>query len=409
MAEQDLIYSDRSLTSMTLGFAGLPDHMLDQFTPMEVMLGESLHTPGLQTSIRVHSYHHNLPIKNLDTFKGVGVSVELEKLINSAFGLPTKMLVNQTVYRLSNRRLYNNNTEEFIIHACHQTLLDDAVTLVSNFWRCSTPTDVAVEVLRSCAGARHIDSDPSSPGRGYLAENIHPFQVVSQQANAALYGGNDPSFIHYMTYKIDDGDGIHHFRSLKSLTQSSPVTKPFEFYESGTTAGGFSNPFAIITHSFPCDFDLLIDLLNGVDINGADISTVLAFNPLVRGFSQLGSQTLGCGIGSGPVKITLSNISSAKDQDACPDYSHLFLQKRQARMSLIDNNRIALRLTVPWNPLLHAGNIIRLELKNKNDTQKFNYGTGDYLIVSMTHNIKYGGYATTTLDCVSKSVGRGVV
>ena len=105
---------------------------------------------------------------------------------------------------------------------------------------------------------------------------------------------------------------------------------------------------------------------------------------------------------------SITNYNSAKDQDSCNTdvESHLLL--RQARMSLLEEDKIALRLTVPWNPILHAGKMIEVYMPNKG-TEKFdNFGTGLYLIHSLTHTIKNGGYATTTMDCVSRSVGGGI-
>jgi len=416
MPESNLNYESASLVSMDIAFTGSADleTVMEQLTPMEVILGESLLTPGLQTAVRFHSDLHMLgeksrQPKNLDALKGSLVSIILEKPSLSRFGVSSKMTVNQPVYRLDRRHLYNNNTEDFTIHACHQTLLDDAATLVSKSWKCTTPSDVVRYVLSSCAGSRNNDIQSSMPPRDYIADNIHPFQVIAQQANAAL-DGNDPSFVHYMTYKIDDGEGTHHFRSLKYLTSQPNLfgENSFKFAETGSVAG-YAYPFAIITHSFPCDFDLLTDLLNGVNQN----ISVIAFNPLKGMLSVLGNQTIGCGVGAGVLKSVLTNVGSAQQQNSCEDQSAKYAQLRQARMSLIDQNRIALRMTVPWNPDLHAGKMIRLELLNKTALRDGNivpnYGTGDYLIVSMTHNIKYGGYGTTTVDCVSRSIGEGVV
>jgi hypothetical protein len=78
-------------------------------------------------------------------------------------------------------------------------------------------------------------------------------------------------------------------------------------------------------------------------------------------------------------------------------------------MSLLEQDKIALRVTVPWNPIYHAGKIIKIDLRNKQDSSKQNYGTGNYLIVSMLHNIKRGGFSTTTMDCVAETVGQGIV
>lgn len=406
MAEQFLQSLNDSLTSYEVSWTGVSDDLLENFTPMEITLGESLLTPGLQTSVRVHTFAHDLPVKIYDEFKNSKIKIDLEKPINKEHGVSTKMPVEQVTYRLSNRKLYNQNTEEFVLHACDQTLLDDAATLVSNFWKCTRPSQVVEDVLSTCAGARNRDIETADPPRDYLAENIHPFQVVAQQANAALAVGNDPSFIHYMTYA---NLGTHHFRSLYSLTRQ-PSIATYRPAETGLLTGGIGNPFAVITYSFPCDFDLLSDILNGVDASGADINSFMSVNPLMKQFNIFGGTgAYGCGIGSGNPKSAVSNEGSAAQQAACPDYSRLYVQKRQARMGLLEQDKIALRMTVPWNPDLHAGKIITFEIQNKTDPDYLNYGTGDYLILHLKHNIKYGGYATTTIDCVSRTVGIGVV
>jgi hypothetical protein len=258
-----------------------------------------------------------------------------------------------------------------------------------------------------------MEIESCDPARDYMAENIHPFQVVAQQANVALAEGNDPSFLHFMTYK---NLGTHHFQSLRKLSKKKPVIR-LSYSENGNLSG-YADPRNIMTYSFPCDFDLLSDILNGIGPNGADISSFAAFNPKMKMFNLFGSQVIGCGIGSAVLKAAMSNMGSAQQQNACPDYSQFYLLKRQARMGLLEQDKIALRLTVPFNPILHVGEIIRVELYNKEieyrdrdrlQKDNLNYGSGDYLIMSMTHNIKQGGFGTTTMDCVSQTVGQGVV
>jgi hypothetical protein len=383
-------------------FAGNDPSLLQEVTPHEIILGESLTTPGLQTTVRVQSYFHNIPIKNLDNFKGTNITIELNRPVLAKYGLPSSMRVSQTIYRLENRTKLNNVVEEYTIRACDQTLLNDAETLVSKSWKCTTPSSIVSEMLRSCAGARTIDVEGSAPARDYVANNIHPFRVIDQQAEAALAGGNDPSFIHYMTYQ---NLGTHHFRSLRSLTKQSHVME--YFFDETASLSGYGNPRAIMTHSFPCDFDLLSDILNGIGPDGANMSSLISFNPFARITSLLGSQVQGCGNGSAVLKAAMSNFASEQEQNACPDYSQFFALKRQARMGLLEEDKIALKITVPWNPILNAGKIIKVTLNNKNDAKKKNYGSGNYLIRSLTHNIKYGGFATTTMDCVSQTVGSG--
>jgi hypothetical protein len=253
-----------------------------------------------------------------------------------------------------------------------------------------------------------MDIERSDPARDYIAENIHPFQVVSQQANVSLAEGDDPSFVHYMTYQ---NMGTHHFRSLKTLSQQEPVMTFLET-ETGISAG-FGFPFSIMTYSFPCDFDLLSDVLNGISTGGRDINSVVVFNPRDGNFSLVGDQTLGCGIGQGVLKIAQTNTNSEGDQDTCNMGVEKYLLKRQARMSLLERDKIALRLTVPFSPILNVGKVIEIDLMNKEAMVMGDkvpvYGSGKYLILHMFHEIRKGGYATTTMDCVAVTVGSGEV
>ena len=393
-------------TNFEVGFTGIPDSLTAQITIQEIVLGESLLTPGLQTSVRVHSSIHEIPVKSLDDFKDTIMRIVIDKPILQLNDIQRELEVAQTTYRLDQRRLINNNTEEFMIHACDQSLLDDAATLVSKHWKCKTPSTVVEDVLSTCLGVHTKDIEPSYPGRDYIAENIRPFQIIAQQSNVALANGNDPSFIHYMTY---ENLGTHKFKSLYDLTRKKSVAT-YVFQETGANSGQHF-PYSILTHSFPCDFDLLSDLLNGVGTDGQNLNTLFTFNPIMKMFNKFGSNTFGCGIGSGLPKLTMSNEGSAKQQGACPDYAKMFVHKRQARMTLLEQDKIALRITVPWIPTLNVGKIIKLEIPNKADGtgQTMNYGSGDYLIVSLKHHIKRRQPATITMDCVSRTVGGGLV
>ena len=394
-------------TEFDVGFPGVSDSLLDQITVEEVTLGESLLTPGLQTSVRVHSYFHYLPVKNLDEFKNTIMTIKINKASLAKFKIPTNLDVLATTYRLDKRKMVNNVNEEFVLHGCHQTLLDDASSLVSKKWKCTRPSAVVDEVLASCAGAGVRDIEQADPARDYIAENIRPFQVVSQQANVALAEGTDPSFLHYMTYQKL---GTHCFKSLKKLSKQSPVAT-YIFQETGAILG-HAYPYSILTHNFPCDFDLLSDILNGVGTNGKNNNNLVTINPVMKMFNIFGSSdTFGCGIGSGLPKIATSNMGSEKQQNMCPDNSHLYIHKRQARMALLDQDKVALRIVVPWNPMLNAGKVIKLELPNKNNPKGIteNYGSGTYLIASLKHSIRRGQPAVITMDCVSTTVGTGEV
>jgi hypothetical protein len=413
MAETSSLPSalENSMASFAVGFEGVGSELFDQITPKEVMLGESLLTPGLQTSVTFDSYKHTAIIKNFDALKNANMGITIQKPSLEKYGYPGEMNVFQRTYRLDNRHPINNSNERFTVRACDQTQLEDLKTLVSKSWKCTSPSEVVAHALYNCVGAQKADIEQSWFPRDYIADNIHPFQVISQQANYACAQGYDPSFIHYMTYDEEEGDGIHHFRSLLSLTEQEPIME-FTFNEVG---GDFALPNSLLRYSFPCDFDLMSDIMNGIDENGNNINSVILLNPADKTFSFFNNDAFnffGCGVGSAVIKVAISNQNTAQRQDMCPDYSQYYLQFRQGRMNLLAKDKIAIRMTVPFNPILHAGKVVRVNLPNKEynnaSVGNMNYGYGDYLILHMFHHITNGGLATTTMDCVSTTVGGGI-
>lgn len=401
---------------------GVDDEAVErtQLTPKEIVLGESLLTPGLQTVITFQNMIHLPSGKNFDKFKNQGLFFDLERNFPDKNGNIinfTMNVMNQTIYRMDNRAfkpLNVSSTEEFSIHACHPTLLMDAKDLVSKSWKCVKPTDIVEHIFTKCLGLgpNQYTIDPAESKRDYIAENIHPFQVINQQASVALYQGH-PDYVHFMTYAWNTGGDVkHHFRSLRSLCNQSPVATYYPAdaglgIENNAAYGGYMNPQAAISFEFPCDFDILSDALNGIDENGQDRNTIATVNPVLGQFFTK-AQTTDCGIGQYNYKLAISNADSTKQQDSCNLDVEKHLLERQARMSLLDRDKIALRMVVPWNSDLHAGKIIQFLWPNKYDDNSWVYGQGTYLITSLTHVIRYGGFSTTSIDCVTNTAGLGL-
>lgn len=387
---------------------------LADLTLREVTLAESLLTPGLQTSVKFHSTI-NIPNKNYDDFKNSMVNLTINRPVlgMNPWNFQSKLDVSQRVYRIDNRKLFNNSVEEFTLHACDDSLLNDARSLVSKTWACgSTPSQIVNDVMTQCLGisGRQMQIESSGPPRTYTAENIHPFQVINENANVAL-NGDDPSFVHFMTY---ENLGTHFFCSLKTLIKQDAVGT-FTYAEVGA-ASGYAIPTNIMTYSFPCDFDLLSDILNGIDVDGSFINSILTINPITKVLSLFGNKATECGIGGGNIIYPSTNTGSEDTQFTCNSGVEQYLLRRQARMNLLEQDKISLRLTVPWNPALNAGKTIKIELKNRpktsvNDVKSdLNYGSGKYLITSLIHNIKSGGFSTTTMDCISETAAsNGVI
>lgn len=394
------INNDRGLVSIR-GSLGGADSRWKNITPKEIVLGESLITPGLQTAVTFQSYVYDDTPKILSELKNSSITLDLYSQLGER---QMDLGNNHKIYRVDNRELMPSNvgqTEEFTIHACDDSLLQDAQTLVSKSWKCTTPSDIVDYALRSCVGAENVTVDDSKPARDYIAEKIHPFQVIAQQANVAL-DEDDPSFVHYMTY---EKGGTHYFRSLKKMSKSDPVNEnnPFEPFE--VSALGQvdynKNLYKVINFSFPCDFDYLSDLLNGIDENGENLNVLGTFNPLSGAADFLGGNFSGsCGKGAN-YKQSMTNKGTAEQQSGCETDVEKHLLKRQARMGLLERDKTALRMTVPWNPNIHVGQVIKFNWPNKKNGSLL-YGSGNYIVSSLMHRIMFGGFSTTTLDCITR-------
>jgi len=393
----------------------VPQELRENLSILEINMTESLLTPGLQTSITIQDVINHAPrLKNLDLYANQNLALKIERPILKNYNQQSVMDVKQRVYRLDNRAPQSYQLQNYNLNACDPTMLEDASSLVSKSWFGETPSKVVEDVLKGCLKAKNVVVEPSGPKRDYIAENIHPFQVVSQQADVALAGGSDPSFVHYMTYERsgEDGSGTHKFQSLKEMTKQ-PIIAEFTYSEKGPNDAGYFDPYNIMSYSFPCDFDVLSDILNGVGIEGSKRS-LITFNGANALWSVLGDKSSGCGIGGAAALAATTNYGTSGQQNSTDVAVEQYGLLRQARMGLLEEDKLGLRLTVPWNPILHAGKMIKVNFINKGDEngepdKDLNYGSGDYLIASMTHTIKAGGFGITVLDCVSKSVGIGKV
>ena len=395
----------RNLVSATVNLGGWipPDT-----TVKEVIIGESLLNPSAHVAVTLQSVIYTEEPKDWSQLKCKELSLDISDANDT--NLRT-MKVRQEIYRLDNRHFAVVNTgqvEELTIHAIDSSILKDAETIWDKSWKCSTPSVVVREALQKI-GASTTFVENSGPARPYVAESIHPLQVIQQQANVAL-DGDDPSFLHYMTINDATGQNQHHFTPLSRLAKTSMA---YDVYAADTGISGgksfsdsiFRNYNVAVTFSFPCDFDTLTDILNGIDCNGVNLNQTRTINFSNGVGDAVGA--LGQAVGIANKFFSMTNLGTSQQQQTCDTAVEKYLHKRQARMALLDKDKIALRLTVPWSPWLHVGNKIHFHWNDRFEPSRELYGSGQYIIAHLTHNIQFGGYAVTNLDCIANTIGRG--
>lgn len=389
------------------------DNMVEETSLAEIYMTESLLSPVLATSV---VFHDTATLnKNLDDYKGAFLEMSLRNPnIDGSVGdreqeifSSSTLNVRQPIYRIENRTPMNYNSESFTLQACDDTLLNNARTRISFFWNCTNPGMIAEQVL-ACIGAKDTKIEMPSNIRNYQAQNIHPFQIVAEQADFSVNGQMDPSFLHFMTYR---NFGTHHFQSMQSLAQCPPVWS-YYYNEKGLNDMQIGDPHNIMQYSFPCEFDLLSDIMNGLDFNPEYKTTMIAVNPFTAAFNLIGGTVggYGCGGIGGVISGSAFTNKGSSEDDGCETMIEQYLHLRPPRMALLQGDKISLKIVVPFNHKLHAGDMIDVKFYAKRDGD-VDYGSGNYLIVNMTHNIKPGAamYATTTLECVARSVSQGEV
>lgn len=391
MKHTNLNASGFFLASVTGGSADL----LEETSVLQVTQSESILSPAAYTTATIQATSHTDQTRNLDEFKGRILTI---KSANPNILDGSEVTNQQIVYRMEKRKPINNFVEQFQLLACDPSLLNNAQRRISNYYQCQTPTAVAASAF-ACMGVTNYISEESAPARDYQAANIHPFQVLAEQADVALYNG-DPSFLHFATFL---NGGTHYFRSVKAMAAASPVWT-YTYSEHGA-ASLLGNPNNIMAYEFPCDFDLLADMMNGITPGGISASTI-AINPLTATMSLVNGDLTACG-GMGGALVN-SVVTDTGSTDTCGTVPENYMSLRQARLSLIQPDKIAMKIVVPYNPFIHAGNMISVRLINKVNGE-LNYGSGEYLIVNLQNVLKSGGYAVTLMDLVSNSVGEGVV
>jgi hypothetical protein len=318
------------------------------------------------------------------------------------YNIPDTLEVEQVIYRISERIPTTYAYESYNMHACDATLLTNSAKRVSKSWPCTPPSSVVSDILSMCIGAPRVDIESCGPNRLYIAENIHPFQAIAQNADAALYGGNDPCFLHYMTLK---NKGTHHFRSLKSLSTNTPRYS-FINSEMGENVA-YVNPYNILTYQFPCDFDVLSDIENGINLDGSENVSVLGLNSFSSVYQLDGAGINPCGFGGAIYNDTFTNQLTGPEAGTCEVKSEIYMLRRQARLALLDQDKLSLQFVIPFNPDIYSGDVVACVFAHKkNDgTIDEDYGSGNYLVTTVTHTINLNGVGLTTLDCVSRGVG----
>ena len=92
-------------TSFEVSFDGTNDYLFRDLSAKEITMTESLLTPGLQTSMKFHSFMQTPIIKIFDNFKSAVANIKVIRPILNGFNMLDRMEASTRIYRLENRKL----------------------------------------------------------------------------------------------------------------------------------------------------------------------------------------------------------------------------------------------------------------------------------------------------------------
>lgn len=447
-----------------------PEPMFNELTVSDIYVYESILSPSVQISITFQDTVHL--IKNYFQYKihkGEMPKMTID-LKNPMFDVPDSVpvggeyrgqktdsklsIAGMVVYRMDNRKPVNYHDEEFTLHFCHPTTINNLKARMSDFYKMTQVNKIVQDALKA-TGSVINEVEKADMKRDYMSNNQHPFQVISEIADMA-YKEKRVQFLHYLT--TESISGKHYFYPISKLIDASPLTT-FIYNEKGANQQ-LTDINNIMVYEFPCDFDTLLDLSGGIIHNEKDYKnhkpSMVSMNPFdggmflvdgkvhgdrrTQGFggtlnagawSNLNnfesnkpygaaSSALGSAIGaasaiaSGNPLGALSALSgggmSLVGDASRPSQVEKYLHRRTEAITFLHRESIDLKIVVPFRPDMHVGKTINVKFESKRDygTNKNDFGSGKYLICHMTHNIKVGSYGTTTMELIKiKDTMRG--
>ena len=405
-------------------------NMTAELSISDVYIYESLLSPMPTMTVKLTDTTHL--IKNLYYWKMKGnqpPNVKIHILNPYIDGKKGILIDNLKIYRLDERKSVNYHTETFNLHMIHNTAFNNMTARMSEYYKKVELSKVIDDAMTSLGVSSASEVEKTEIIRNYMSNNQHPFQVISEIADMAMNGSRVP-YLHYMTF--ENVVGKHYFKSLNALCVKNKVVGTYKYNEKGAQRQ-LIDPYNIMSYEFPCDFDTLLDLSSGIlhnkDLYKDHKPSMVSINPfdsevyLVDGKSHGARKTQGFGgvLNTGAwSNINLFEASKGgnggqqgpggqqqqgeigqgiADQ---PSQVEKYLHRRTEILSFLHRERVDLKITIPFTPERHVGDKINVEFYSKRDgdgTRK-DFGSGEYLVVHMTHNIKVGSYGTSTLECI---------
>lgn len=349
------------------------------------------------------------------------------------------------IYRVSERILHNQETENYTLHFCSEELFFSEQLKISKAYKGKKISEMVSDVLQKQLQipTKYLDIQETQGLYDFIIPYKSPFETLHWLANYAMadtYSGAD-----FLFYENHTG---FHFNSLQNLYTQVPYKGENNGYMYTTRNLGdtpesgelYRDLIGIKSYTYLDTFDTLYGT-----VNGAFASKTLTIDPLTRRFhetefdyskdywlknTQLNDFAI---INNVPnrenktmnkmfeasYKVLVSNKEQIKAKGISDKpwsvskdiYAETYVPYRTAQMAL--SHYVRVKLAVAGDPKLSVGTIINVELPSnasKKDGSGLNeglfdvYNTGRYLISAVRHVIKADMKYDTVIEVVKDSL-----
>ena len=319
------------------------------------------------------------------------------------------------IYKQTNRKIVNQNTESYILHFVSEEFIQSKLTRVSQAYQ-STFSEAALRVMKDYLKAPENKLskgkfDPSLGVRDIIIPNLHPIEAILWMAKNAVDEEMIPGFVFF------ENIFGYNFTSLGSLLKQKSIVN-INFYPKNLNSSDEIKNFLGARHfEVVQQFDLITNLENGVyggKFQGYDPEThsfmerVFKYSdinhprnpensaPSVGSIRTSEGTTMTSHFDSSIVYSTTNILSSLNSsiQENDPeslqkryDYENVLFQRRSI-FSYLFSQRV--KLVVPGNFLVSSGsnvflNIPKFSQKTPDSDNLDRSLYGSYLIIAARH------------------------
>ncbi len=289
-----------------------------------------------------------------------------------------------------------SNRESVVLSLVSGSAIKNQVTHVKkNYSNHTNNTNIVSSIAKNILEIDNdkLDVDPTSNKYPFIGNNQSPFDVICMLASKSVPVSGSPGFFFYET---KDG---HKFKAIDELIKQDPVATYFRTDVNRSSVGNNSNDFKILSFTINKNQNLINALKSGVYSNRR-----VVFNPKTFKYEEINFNLEDLENALGKTKVprpedtkytrvlySIKDVGalSSKVEESNEGDVNTYQGAVQMRYNLLFTQVV--KMQVPCNPNLKAGDVVRCELEIISSGKKVQGDTdpvesGNYMILDLCHH-----------------------